>query len=454
MKTIGGHRGLAGRVAVCCGTVLLAGACSNTPQSGGDALEANVSEEVAAEPTVASLTEGCDDAELKTAKIGVMVPLGGSFASDTQQVVNAAGMAAASLNEAGGVCGSDARYEFEIVEGNTNNMESSAVISAAQLLNTTDDLNFVMTSYASTSNFEIDLMSKNDMPYLMSANSEQTQDIISKNPEKYPTIWSRVPSYEAYSTALPEVLNNLENDGKVEFDKGKTVYIIAGSDPYGGTIAKGLKASFAENGWDVIAYDEVPTGEVTNWQTTLTRIKQDVPDVIVNTDSTAPDAAAFTNQFAASPTDSLVFLQYAPSIPQYLELTGDTGNGVLYNMLGGAIPTLESTKEITAEYTDKFGVPGYFAVVAYNQVMLYAHCVNKVGDPTDRLAIGRCFGDLHIMTPSGPLRFDQETHLALQGGEYMPILFHQIQSGQRELFSPEEYASTEFTTPPWTDGGS
>jgi len=262
-----------------------------------------------------------------------------------------------------------------------------------------------------------------------------------------------VPSYDAYSTKLPVVLNDIEKAGKVKFTHGKTAYIIASSDPYGGTIAKGLRASFAKNGWKVIAYDKVPYNGVNNWQTTLTHIKQRVPDVIVNTDSTAADQGAFTNQFAASPTSSLVFLQYAPSVPQYLQLTGKNGNGVLYNMLGGEIPTLPSAKRIAAEYTAKYGVPGYFAVVAYNQAMLYAHCVHQVGDPTDRLAIGRCFGNLNIKTPAGLLRFDQKTHLAIEGDKQMPILFYQIQNGKKNVISPKQYAAADFQVPPWIHNG-
>jgi branched-chain amino acid transport system substrate-binding protein len=443
----------AGSLAV---VLALAGCASNIPTAseatGGTA--GAVSSTTAPEPTVQSLTQGCANLPQKTAKIGVLVPLGGAFASDTQQVVNAASLASSALNDAGGVCGKDARYKFEVVTGNTNNEESSAVISAAQLLNTTEDLNFVMTSYASTSNFEIDLMAQNKMPYLMSANSEQTAAIISKNPAKYPTIWSRVPSYEAYSTQLPVILNDLEKNKKMAYTHGKSAYIIASSDPYGGTIAKGLRNSFAKNGWNVSGYDEVPYGGVNNWQTTLTHIKQQVPDVIVNTDSTAADQAAFTNQFVASPTSSLLFLQYAPSIPQYSELTGQNGNGVLYNMLGGEIPTLPSAQEITKAYTAKYGVPGYFAVVAYNQAMLYARCVKEVGDPTDRLGIGACFGKLNIMTPAGPLQFDQRTHLALQGDKHIPILFYQIQDQQKKVLTPQQYSGTEFKAPPWLKGNT
>jgi branched-chain amino acid transport system substrate-binding protein len=402
------------------------------------------------EPTVKSLTTGCSKLPLATAKVGVLVPLGAAFASDTQQVVDAAGIAISKLNAAGGVCGKTKRYKLQIVKGNTQGMESSAVIAAANLLNTTKDLNFVMTSYASQSNFEIDLMAKNKMPYLMSANSQQTAAIISKNPSKYPTIWSRVPSYTGYETELPRVLNGLETEGKIKFVNGKTVYIIAATDPYGQTIAEGLKKSFPANGWKVIGYDEIPPAGTTNWQANLTKIKLDVPDIIVNTNSTASDGAAFANQFAASPTNSLVFLQYSPSVPEFRDLAKDNANGIIYNMLGGAIPTLASTKEITAEFSAKFGTPGYFAVVAYDQLMIYANCIKKTGDPTNRLAIGKCLGNSNLKTAAGVLKFDQKTHLALQSDDTYPILFSQIQDGKLNVFFPSKYASgNTFQKPKW-----
>jgi branched-chain amino acid transport system substrate-binding protein len=407
---------------------------------------------ITAEPTIGSLTGMCKNLPVKNAKVGILVPLGGSFASDTMQVVNSAGMAIAKLNAAGGVCGKSARYKFSIVKGNTNNEESSAVISAAQLLNTTKDLNFVMTSYASTSNFEINLMAKNKMPYLMSANSAQTAAIIGKNPSKYPTIWSRVPSYDGYQTELPKVLNAIAAEGKINFTHGKTVYIISSTDPYGATIADGLRKSFPANGWKVVGFDSVNYAGVQDWQAELAKIKQNIPDVIVNTDSTASDDAAFTNQFVASPTSSLIFEQYAPSVPQFLQLAGSNANGVLYNMLGGAIPTLPSTKAITAEFTAKFGTPGYFAVVAYNQLMLYAFCVKQVGDPTNRLGIGKCFGSLNVRTPSGVLQFDQKVHLAKQSDTTYPILFSQIQDGKLKVITPKQYAAAAFMPPPWITG--
>lgn len=398
-------------------------------------------------PTVKSLTS-CGSKPVKNANIGILIPVTGAFAADAKDVVNASKMAMDELNAAGGVCGKSNRYKFKAVVADTQNQRADATASGFKRLSTTSDLNFIMTAYASTSNFEITLMAKANMPYLISANAAQTRDIISKNPSKYPTVWSRVPNYDAYGTALPGLLEQWAKDGRIKLGK-RTVYIISSDDPYGSTIAKGLKASFTKLKWKISGYETVPAFTVTDWRAALGRIRENPPTIIVLTDSASPIDAAFQNQFMQKPTNSLVFQQYGPSVPEFQKLTGKNANGVLYNLLGGAIDTRADTKAIRAKYQKKYGFGGYFAVAAYNQVFLYAHCVKKVGDPTDRTAIGKCFGTLDIDTPSGRLVFDQKTHLAKQGDAFYPIIFYQFQNGKRHVIHPKQYRSAQVTTPPW-----
>ena len=309
-----------------------------------------------------------------------------------------------------------------------------------------------MTAYASVSNFEIDLLAADNMPYLMSANAAQTREIISKDPDAYPTIWSRVTSYDAYETELPKMLEKWAEEGLLTLDHGRTAFIISSDDPYGSTIANGLRENFEALGWTISGFETVPFQSVTDWRGLLAQVRQNPPDIVIVTDSAPPNNAAFLNQFMEDPTDSLVFLQYGPSVPEFIELTEENSTGVIYNMLGGAIDSLPETQEIRAKYEERYGHEGgYFAVVAYNQAQLYAMCLEEVGDATDRLAIGECIGQLDVMTPSGRLKFDPETHLALQGDEYQPILFYQIWDGERFIIEPENFASADFRLPPWME---
>jgi len=336
-----------------------------------------------AQASPAAAQSGSQAASKGIAKIGVMVPLTGAFAADAQDVVNAAQLAVDDYNNAGGVAG----YRFELASADTVDQRADAVTSAFNRLKNTQDLNFIMTAYASTSNFEIDLMAQDNMPYLISANAAQTRDIISKDPSKYPTVWSRVPSYDAYETDLPKLLDRWASEGKFKPNNRKA-YIVSSDDPYGSTIANGLQKNFKDINWTIPGFETVPFASVTDWRGVLAKIRSDPPDIVIVTDSAPPNNAAFLNQFMENPANSLVFLQYGPSVPEFIDLTKKNSTGVIYNLLGGAIDTLPETKDIRAKFKAKYGNEGgYFAVAAYNEVQIYAECVKQLGDTTNRLAM-------------------------------------------------------------------
>ncbi len=387
--------------------------------------------------------------DMGVAKIGIMVPLTGAFGADAQDVVQAAQIAVDDLNEMGGVAG----YTLELVIADTVDQRADAVTTAFNQLSNTEDLNFIMTAYASTSNFEIDLMAEIDMPYLISANAAQTRDIISADPEAYGTVWSRVPSYDAYETALPELLEAYNEAGLLSL-RDREAFIISSDDPYGTTIATGMSAHFEGLGWTVVGYETVPFASVTDWRGLLAKIRENEPDIVIVTDSAPPNNAAFMNQFMENPPNSLLFLQYGPSVQEFLELTGENSTGLIYNNLGAAIDSKSEVIEIRDRYEEMYGHRGgYFTVIAYDQVMIYATCLEEVGDPADRAAIGECLGSLEMETLAGFLTFDQETHLAIQGPEYYPIQFYQIWEGERIQIEPDKYATGEFRVPPWMDMG-
>lgn len=392
----------------------------------------------------AALTAHAQD---KITKIGVLAPLTGGAAADGQEMVNGAQLAVKEINAAGGVAG----YKLEVVVGDTRDQAADAVTSAFERLAGDRDVNAMMTGYASGSNFEIELMAEQDMPYLISANTAQTRDIIAPSPEDFPTVWSVAPSYDAYETAMVPLLQQLQESGKLTLPN-KKVALISSDNPYSKTIMDGLKKSFEEAGWTVTSADLLPFGEINDWRAFLARVRQDEPAVIINTDYLPGNAATFMTQFLEEPTNSLVFIQYAPSVPEFLELTGERATGVVYNLLGGSLVTPKNPRaaEVIRKYEEEYGTtPGAYGAWLYEQVYIYAEALEKVGDPTKRLEIGQAIGEIEKQVAAGMLRFDPETHLAVQGPDAIPIQFIQIWDGERVLFSPEQYATGEFRAPPW-----
>lgn len=386
-------------------------------------------------------------AQDQLAKIGILAPLTGSAAADGNEIVNGAKLAIDEINAAGGVAG----YKLEAVVGDTQDQTADAVTSAFERLAGDSRVNAMMTGYASGSNFEIEMMAEQEMPYLISGNSAQTRDIIAPKPDKFPTVWSLTPSYDAYETAMVPVIDQLVASGKLKLPN-KKVALISSDNPYSKGIMGGLKKNFEAAGWTVTSSDLLPLGEINDWRTFLSRVRQDAPSIIINTDYMPGNAAKFMTQFLEQPTDSLVFIQYAPSVPEFLDLTKDRSNGIMYNLLGGILDTPKNTRaaEVIKKYQDKYGVkPGTYGALLYEEVYLYADALKKVGDPTKRLEISKALAQTDKQVASGRLRFDPATHLAVQGDDAIPIQFFQLWDGNRVLFYPDTYATGSFRSPPW-----
>lgn len=383
----------------------------------------------------------------ETIKIGVLAPLSGNAAADGQEMVRGTQLAVDELNAAGGVNG----YTFEVVVGDTKDQASDAVTSAFERLNGDKAVQVMMTGYASGSNFEIESMADNDMPYLISANSAQTRDIISKDPKSYPTVWSLTPSYDAYETGVLPALEQLEKDGKLSL-KTKKLALIGSDNPYSKTIYNGVKKSFTAAGWTVTVDEMVPFGQVNDWRAILAKVRNDPPDVVINTDYLPGNEATFLQQFLEAPTNSLLFLQYAPSVPEFVKLTADKSTGVLYDLLAGPILSPKNTyaKTIGDKFKAKYGVEsGTYGISLYEEVMLYVDALKKVGKPDDHKAIGAALGATDKETALGRIVFDPATHLARQGDDYVPLQFYQLRGGERVMLSPAKFATGTFALPPW-----
>ena len=380
-------------------------------------------------------------------KIGVLAPLSGNAAADGQEMVRGAQLAVEELNAAGGVNG----YTFDVVVGDTKDQGSDAVTSAFERLSGDKQVHVMMTGFASGSNFEIQGMAENEMPYLISANSAQTRDIISKDPKSFPTVWSLTPSYDAYETGVLPILEKLEKDGQVAF-KTKKLALIGSDNPYSKTIYNGIKKSFTAAGWTVTVDEMVPFGQVNDWRAILAKVRNDPPDVVINTDYLPGNEATFLQQFLETPTNSLLFLQYAPSVPEFVKLTADKSTGVLYDLLAGPILSPKNTlaKTIGDKFKAKYGVEsGTYGISLYEEVMMYIDALKKVGKPDDHLAIGAALGATDKQTALGRIVFDPATHLAKQGDDYVPLQFYQLRKGERVMLSPPVFATGSFELPPW-----
>lgn len=377
--------------------------------------------------------------------LGLLAPITGASAADGALMKQGAELAIKELNEAGGVAGRDVSLKVADV----GSQSADAVSSAVSQLTADTSVAAVITGYASTTNFEIDLLAEAGLPYIIGGGSDQTEAIISKNPAAYPGVWSLSPSYSGYGTDLPRQIQEWADGGKLNL-RNQNVYIISSDNPYSNGIAHGLAKTFTSKGWKVTGPDTVPFGEVSDWTTQITKIHEAAPSVIVNTDYQTANAARFLTQFAQNPVDALVFSQYAPSVPEFVDLAGKAGNGVVYNLpFAPLVKTPEGSKAVKA-FTAAYGNdPGLYGIVTYEEVRLWAAAAKKVGDPGDRAAVGAAIGTLDLVTSVGRVRFDPKTHLSVSGADGIPMIYFQIQDGKQVTVAPSDIAAAPFQKPGW-----
>ncbi len=383
----------------------------------------------------------------KVAKVGLLGQITGKSSADGQESVRGAQMAIDEINAAGGIDG----YKFELVVGDVRDGAAGDVTSATERLLGDSSIHFMLTGYASLTNFEIDTMADAGMPYMLAATSAQTRDIISPDPAKYWCCWSLSPAFDAYGTDVTTLVEKLAAEGKVKL-KNHKVAIISSDNVYSKNISEGMKKKFAASGWTITVDEMVPFGEVNDWRTIITKVRQNPPDLVINTDYLPNNSATFLKQFLEQPTDSLVFLQYAPSVPEFVKLTGEGSTGVLYDLLGGVIdsPKVPRAQGLMAKFKQRYGVEsGPYGIGLYEMMNIYFDAVKKVGDPTKQKEVAEAIGATDKMVAEGRVQFDPKTHLAIQDDAHIPILFLQIWKGERVLIAPAQYATGAFQLPPW-----
>jgi branched-chain amino acid transport system substrate-binding protein len=169
-------------------------------------------------------------------------------------------------------------------------------------------------------------------------------------------------------------------------------------------------------------------------------------------------------QFQEAPSNSIVFIQYGPINAEYCDLAGDKAAGVVYQSLGGAImggtsKAAEMAAEIREKYEATHGPSGYFYNTGYWMPQLYAQAIQATGGVEHR-EIGDWFSELDVITGSGRLKFDPNTHLGTYGDDYLPLQVWQIMPPlegasaaecERPLVYPPTLTDDEFVLPPWAE---
>ncbi len=377
-------------------------------------------------------------------------PLGGFIAADGEEMRNGVVMAIDEINENGGLLGAQIRY-IEIDDGDS---QAEDVTTAFNRAVESENPDVIFSGYHLASGPEFDIVADAERLYYNVNTQQRWIDLYDKDPEKYWGSFQCDPADTWYGGGFALWADQLVESGTVKMEK--TTAILAGDDAYDAFIAQNFESKIKELGWNVVHKGTFTAGQVPDWGPLLSRVRSNPPGMLFTTDYNPADNAAMAKQWARNPVPgSLVYQQYGPSVPEYLELAGDAANGIIWATVLGLLPD-ERGNDFRERYQAKFNkAPGWAnAGGCYDEVNVWATAVGRAGTWKDYKRVAEETEKVVHRGVTGGISFKSHAGLAYPGQTPDPSigqahLIVQIQDGEHVVISPEPYTTGEYQPPPW-----
>jgi branched-chain amino acid transport system substrate-binding protein len=393
---------------------------------------------------------GCDFGPIK---IGAALPITGFLASDGQEMQRGLELAVEEARNSGLAGGN---VELTVVD--TEEMSPELLVTSFRRLIDEEQVDAIIIGYAISTGPEYDIVAEAGIPYMHVSTVEHTARLVRENREKFWMIFQGDPTEVWYGTGLPLFFQDLIDTGQWTPANNKAV-VINSDNPYAILIADLFIEGIQELGWEVPVREQVVT-PVSDWGSVLAKIRDTQPAIIVNTNYTPSDLATFTRGIVEDPPPALLYEQYGPSIPEYLELAGSAANGVVWSTVIGVLPD-EIGNAFRQRYQDKFGEPPGFSNAGseYDMVNIYLRAVALAGGPKDRRKVCDNIASMIYRGVCGTYRFmPDDLTVPPYPDEFndpsvaMPHLYFQIQEEEHRVIGPAPYIQAEFQLPPWLQG--
>lgn len=380
--------------------------------------------------------------------------------TDAEQMERGSGLAIDEINNAGGVAGRP--IEHVIVD--MNSFDGESVSSAFNEL-ASQEPDAIILGYHNVMEPN-EILAAYGAPFLNASTSIAQVEMMKSDPEKFKNIFQADPTELPYGLGFPPFLDALIAAGSFDPPE-KTIYIIEGDIVYGQVISQACQDAAPDYGWEIVGVSPVDTAggtaPVTDWTPFLNEIRETKAAATFNTHWSPADHAAFMKAWVADPPDSLVYLQYGASVPEFLDIAGDAAEGAIWATVLGTMNDAVG-RSFQERYEAKWNAPAGFsnAGTGYDEVYMLAHAWGVVGDPRNWDAVIAELKRTILRGVSGGYWFghDQANYCLSYPSEIQdpslgnPHLFFQIlpdENGQlsHQIIDPAPYIQTQYVTPPW-----
>ncbi|MEM6656594.1 MAG: ABC transporter substrate-binding protein [Pseudomonadota bacterium] len=378
-------------------------------------------------------------------------------ADDTDHL-NGTNLAVEEINAAGGINGR--MIELFVPDVDKLNPESCRQAIAACI---DKKVHAISNSFLFAPIPAMDESAKYKAPYLQGNTQRAATEAFKADPEKFSHVFQTDPSEVNYGWTYPMWLDAIEKNGWTP--KNRKVHVVSEQVGYNQTILKALRESLEGSSWELAENTDIQF-PVNDWGPVMRRLKEVDAGAIFINHWVAAEYAAFCKQFAADPVqDALVYLQYGPSQPEFLELGGRATEGFCWSTVLGVYGD-QTGQDFRKKYLERFPeYEGNMGLVytgnGYDIVNYLALAWQATGNPDDFAANCDWIRANPYRGVCGMMDMNNEFQEALhypdngfgnqsaelEGG--MSQLYVQVQDREHKVIWPNEIAESTLRKAPW-----
>lgn len=378
--------------------------------------------------------------------VGTVVPTG----ADGVEMRRGSQLAVEQFNDRGGADGR--LIELDIVEVDVLDDDST-------LRGLTDladrGVNVLTAGYFSNQHLVHNFVANWGVPYMHTSASTELSQFAASDPVRRQNFFQVCAPDDLYTPRFVQVMSQFRDLGSWAPSSDRLLLIMGASDftDFGYVRAQTLAE---KAGW--ILETVLPTGRSSEEIRAIAeRVRSAEPAAIMIGFIFPAEAVAFIEEFLEGPSDTLLYLIYAPSIPEFRQRLGLRSESLVWATTTGTYSD-HIGRHFASGYLHRFGqLPGRsHAGIAYDRTRMAAQAFLQTGGRRDvasirselRTMIWRGVNGVYFFGNPGQTAlsypFDTgDTSLA------QASLVFKVQQGRDRIIDPVPYAESEFQPQPW-----
>lgn len=382
-------------------------------------------------------------------KVGAVIPKGDAYRAEGEQTLRGLGLGLRVVNRRGGVRG----RPVELLKYEVADLSEETLTAAAEAL-VGQGIVAALLGFTSSTCAEFDVYAAYRAPVFHLSRSESSLDAATRIGAN---IFRCMPRVD-YGKPFVGFMDELVASGAF-VSASRTVAIVAGKDTDGSTAAADVKRSLEGSDWSLVLDRQVDAPATTDWRPLLAEARTAAPSVVFVGISTAREAAALQTAFASDPFPALIYVTFAPSVPEFLTLAGTAAGGVIWSTPLGTILGDSASASFEALYAQRSGtVPLGLSQLGANfdLALLWAQCAALAKRPTRFSSVEKIVPSVLYRGVSGTFNLAAENRVAAgypaevaDPGLGLPHLTFQIQGGEHVRLAPDPYRAGRFKRPTW-----